>query len=112
MKTISVKTSGQYSVIIAHNLLSTASTYIREIHSPCKAAIISDSNVFPIYGNMLQDSLKAAGFSVLSFVFEAGEASKNGNTYLNILNFLAENAVTRLGVAPVAHMMGASECVT
>ena len=95
MKTICVDASKAYKVYIDSNLISHAGEYICALTAPCKAAIISDSNVFPIYGNMLQDSLKAAGFSVLSFVFEAGEASKNGNTYLNILNFLAENAVTR-----------------
>lgn len=95
MKTICVDASKAYQVHIDSHLISDAGDYIAALTAPCKAAIISDTNVFPIYGNMLQDSLKAAGFSVISFVFTAGEASKNGDTYLEILNFLAENALTR-----------------
>lgn len=95
MKTICVDASKAYQVHIDNDLISNAGEYIAALTAPCKAAIISDTNVFPIYGDMLQDSLKVAGFSVISFVFTAGEASKNGNTYLDILNYLAENAVTR-----------------
>lgn len=95
MKIISVNASGQYQVIIAADLLADAGNHIKECAKPCKAAIISDSNVWPIYGKTIEGSLNAAGFSPVSFVFPAGEASKNTATYLEILNFLAENAITR-----------------
>ncbi|MBO5317039.1 MAG: 3-dehydroquinate synthase, partial [Oscillospiraceae bacterium] len=47
------------------------------------------------YGKTVQDSLTEAGFRVVCYTFSAGEASKNGQTYLSILNFLAENQLTR-----------------
>ena len=59
------------------------------------AVIVSDFNVFPLYGQIAEESLKHAGFSVLSFVFPAGEQQKNAATYLQLLTFLAENKVTR-----------------
>jgi 3-dehydroquinate synthase len=57
--------------------------------------VISDSNVFPIYGNILENSLTSSGFRVCHYVFSAGESQKNSTTYLEILNFLAENTFTR-----------------
>ena len=95
MKSISVNTAQQYNVLIGSNLLTDAGTYIKEIHATCKAAIISDSNVWPLYGSELERTLNSAGFETASSVFPAGESSKNANTYLEILNFLAEHKITR-----------------
>ncbi len=95
MNTVTVSASKTYDVIVGKNLLSNAGTYIKNIHNCCKAVIISDSNVWPLYGQKIADDLKNAGFQPLNYVFPAGEARKNGNTYLSILNFLAENQVTR-----------------
>lgn len=98
MKTIRIDASKQYSVHIGQNLLGDAGKLISQIRAPGKAAIISDSNVFPLYGQILSDSLLNAGFSVYSYTFPAGEEQKNAHTYLNILNFLAENTFTRSDV--------------
>lgn len=95
MRTISVKASQNYDVIIGADLLSQLGSYASDIRSDCKAAIISDSNVWPLYGNTVTESLIASGIEPIHFVFSAGEASKNANTYLNILNFLAESKITR-----------------
>lgn len=95
MKTVSVKASGSYDVIIGTGIISQAGKYVSKIRSNCIAAVISDTNVWPIYGEVVTESLSAAGFMPIHFTFPAGEASKNANTYLEILNFLAENQVTR-----------------
>lgn len=95
MKTVTVKTSKSYDVIIGKGLLSTLGKEVAKLGKASKAAIISDSNVFPLYGNTVINSLNDAGFETASYVFPAGEASKNGVTYLEILNFLANNKLTR-----------------
>lgn len=95
MKSITIHASKTYSVFIGNNLICNAGAYIAEIHKKCTAAIISDSNVFPLYQEQLTASLEKSGYSVVSFVFPAGESSKTPETYLNILNFLAENKLTR-----------------
>lgn len=95
MKRISVKASQNYDVLIGTDLLNNTGEHIAQIHNSGKAAIISDSNVWPLYGSTVQSSLEKAGFKCSSYVFPAGEASKNTGTYLNILNFLAESQVTR-----------------
>ncbi len=95
MKTVSVTASRCYDVQIDAGLLNRAGEHIAAIANPCDAAIISDSNVWTLYGEQLKNSLTAAGFHVCHFVFPAGEESKNSATYLDILEFLAANQLTR-----------------
>ena len=95
MKTVTVSASTSYDILIGSGLLSQLG---QQIKSHCKAekvCIVSDSNVFPYYGETAATSLLDAGFSVIHFVFSAGEERKNAATYLDLLNFLAENQMTR-----------------
>lgn len=95
MKTILVKASENYQVIIGCDLLSKIGNYASSMQSGAKAAIISDTNVWPIYGQIIERSLRNAGIESVNFVFPAGESSKNTATYLSILNFLAESHINR-----------------
>ena len=95
MRVISVKASADYDVIVGSAILPQIGRYISEWKANCKVAIISDSNVWPNYGSCVSESLSNAGFPSVHYVFPAGEASKNANTYLQILNFLAKNQITR-----------------
>ena len=95
MKIVTVTASKQYDVKIGSGLLTDLGAEAAKLGKARKAAIVSDSNVWPLYGKIASDSLENAGFSVVSFVFPAGEESKNGNTYLELLNFLAQNQLTR-----------------
>ncbi len=112
MKAVQVKTSKSYEVRIGQELLHTLGTHCAQVIPPCNVAIISDSNVWPIYGNTAVNSLTSAGFEAVSYMFPAGEESKNANTYFDILNFLAENHITRsdaiiaLGGGVVGDMAG------
>lgn len=60
-----------------------------------RAAVVSDTNVFPIYGKVLVSSLSAAGFEVAVFTFPAGEGSKTLATAENIIKMLAGNGFSR-----------------
>jgi len=95
MKSICVKASNEYQVMIGRGLLPMLGEQIASVCKPQTVAIISDSTVWPLYGETAAKSIENAGFTVISFVFPAGEASKNGETYLQALNFLAEAKVTR-----------------
>lgn len=95
MKSVTVRASKTYTVQIGSNLLKQLGAYTAELCAPCKAAIISDSNVWPLYGKAAEVSLIDAGFQTIHYTFPAGETSKNGAVYLSILNFLAENKLTR-----------------
>ena len=95
MNTITVNASSNYQVLVGESLIENAGSYIEKVCKKGKVAIISDSNVYPLYGAQVTESLQKSGFEVFSYIFPAGEESKNGSNYLQILNFLAENTFTR-----------------
>lgn len=95
MRRVTVSASKPYDILIGANLIDCVGKYVAQISPECTAAVISDSNAWPLYGKTVTESLNRAGIQALEYVFPAGEESKNAATYLDILNFLAENKVTR-----------------
>lgn len=95
MKTVKVNASKAYEVKIASSLLHDLGAEVSAVTKVGTAVIISDSYVWPLYGEIAKKSLESAGFSVIFYVFPAGESSKNATTYLSVLNFLAENRINR-----------------
>ena len=59
--------------------------------------IVSDSNVFPLYGEQVKKILESVEKSVSVFVFEAGESSKNLDTVQKLYRTLIENKIDRTG---------------
>lgn len=95
MNTVTVDASKKYDIKIGSGLLRSLGEEARKLGKVQKVCVVSESTVFPIYGNAAVKSLKEAGFAVISYVFPAGEESKNGATFLELLNYLAENKLTR-----------------
>lgn len=95
MNTVHVKATREYDVLIGSGLLSTLGTYAAQMEKVRKVCVVSDTNVWPLYGNAAQQSLGEYNLEAISFVFPAGEEHKDSETYLMLLNFLAENQVTR-----------------
>ncbi len=95
MKTVEVHTSRSYRVVIGSGLLRTVGSEVRRLTKAQTAAVISDRHVWPLYGQPVLESLRAAGLSVVPFLFPPGETSKNADTFLELMNFLAENRLTR-----------------
>ena len=95
MKTVTVSASKTYDIHIGSGLLSSLGEEASKLGRIKTVCIVSESTVFPLYGKTASDSLESAGFQVISYVFPAGEESKNGLTFLDLLNFLAENKLTR-----------------
>ena len=92
---ITVSASRNYDVVVGHDLLSHTAEYIQPILSPATAVIVSDDQVGPLYGDTVAVSLKNAGIRVLHFTFPHGESSKSAEVLFELLEFMAENAVTR-----------------
>ena len=96
MTTIHVAASRAYDIEISRGLLDQAGEHIARVTGAGRtAAVISDTNVLPLYGQRLCDSLERAGFRPISWAFPAGEESKNLTTYGRLLHFLGENHMTR-----------------
>ena len=96
MQTIHVNVVNPYDVLVGSGLLDQSGKLIHQADSRIqKLFVVSDSNVAPLYLEKLRDVLQSAGFEVFSFIFAAGEQSKNLDTVGQILGALAQNAFTR-----------------
>ena len=95
MITITVPASRKYDVLIGSDLLNSIGSRIASLAKAQTVCVVSDTNVMPLYGDVVLNSLRNAGLTCSTFVIPAGESSKNGNTYLELLNHLAKNQITR-----------------
>ena len=95
MKTVTVQASKTYDIQIERGLLSKCGGLIAQVHPRCVAAVITDDNVDKLYGARVCASLENAGFSPKKMVIPHGEQSKTLNTLGSILNFLADNSLTK-----------------
>ena len=95
MKKITFSASRTYDIIIEKGILDSAGEETATVIKPCAAAILTDSNVAPLYAERLEKSLATKGFSTIRFTIPAGEESKSAENYLSFLNFLAEHKITR-----------------
>ncbi len=95
MKKVTVNASRVYDIIIDKGILDRAGELCAKVKKPCRAAVLTDSNVAPLYLGRLERSLVAFGYEVVSYVIPAGEASKSAESYLAFLSFLAQNKITR-----------------
>jgi len=98
MKKITVKASNEYNVLIGEGLLSECGKRAAAVCRPGIAAVITDDNVAPLYLEKVCASLSAAGIETAEYIFPAGEASKNIDTYTRILEFLAVSRLTRTDI--------------
>lgn len=95
MQTIRVQTSRPYDILIGRELLDHAGALAREVNKGVRALIVTDSNVFPLFGGRVLRSFEAAGYAADVFVFEAGEEHKRLSVIADIYTKLAGMAATR-----------------
>lgn len=95
MRKVTVHASKSYDILIGSGLLASLGAEAKKLGKARKVCIVSETNVFPLFGAAAEESLKNAGFETVSFVFPAGEASKSAETYLKLLGTLAGNRLTR-----------------
>ena len=95
MKTVHIDASRSYDVRIGRGLLDDCGRQIAERVRCASAAVVADDTVYALYGERVCASLEAADVRTVCYVFPHGEKSKNLLEYAKILNFLAENRVTR-----------------
>lgn len=98
MKKLTVKTGKIYDILIKRGIISGCGELICPLAKGNKAMIISDSNVYPIYGDTVKTSLKNSGFDVYFHIFTAGEQSKNLDSIAKMYNSLAENNFSRYDI--------------
>ena len=94
-KTINVSASRCYDIHIGRGLLAKLGEFIRPLTGECHLAVLTDSNVDALYGNVIVEHLASAGYDVCKYVIPAGEASKCATNLLAFLDFLAQEQITR-----------------
>ena len=95
MRTIQVNASRSYNIHIGTGLLAQAGEMIKPFCPGGLCAVVTDDIVDGLYTGMVEQSLREVGLRTVKFVFSNGEQGKNAENYLSLLNFLAENGLTR-----------------
>lgn len=95
MKKLTVNVANGYDILIDNGLIDDCGKYVSAVSNAKKVCVISDTNVFKIYGDKVCSSLKETGFNVFDYVFKAGESSKNTSTVISIVEYLAQCELTR-----------------
>ncbi len=90
--------TGGGSYLIEPDLLYKAGEIIAGELKPRRTLIVSDDNVFPLYGDKLLKKLTDAGIQGESIVFPAGEETKSLSNFEKILFKLSEENFSRCDV--------------
>ena len=84
-----------YDIIIGKDILNIIPDKIKELTKAKTVVVITDDNVDKLYSDTVLKMLFDKGFNALKFVFPHGENYKTMNTICDILEFMADNNVTR-----------------
>lgn len=95
MEIIKVNASKEYEVIIGSGILPSLGERCASLLGKNRAVIVTDSNVAPLWLAEAKASLGNAGVETIDFIFPAGEDSKSKETLFALLEFMAENKLTR-----------------
>ncbi len=87
-----------YEVLVGAGLLGRMDellAVLHESHAWRRAALVTDTNVGPLYSDSLASGLERLGVDVAAVSIEAGEKSKSVASALQVVDFLADSLVTR-----------------
>ncbi len=84
-----------YSIPIGQGIAAQAGALCASVISPCRALLLTDDTVAALYGDAVEASLSAAGFSVVRHVIPHGEASKSAAVLISLLEHMATEQLTR-----------------
>ena len=91
-----------YAVHLGRDLLGEVGRLIGEEGQPwfrpgASCAVVTDGNVAPLYGKIVEDSLRKAGFVPTLWVVPAGETSKSLAELGRLADSLASSGLDRIG---------------
>lgn len=96
MKELRVNIPGRdYTIFIESGSLNNIGNNIETIHKGKKIAIITDENIYELYGKELEEKLRESSFDVNTIRVKAGEVSKSLNTLEYVYNELLDFSITR-----------------
>ncbi len=95
MKKLTVRVHDDYNILIERGLLEKSGELVKEVLAAKKLTLISDSNVYPLYGEKVKKSLEQAGYEVFVYIFSAGEVSKKASVVMDMVEYMASKNLTR-----------------
>jgi 3-dehydroquinate synthase len=102
----------RYTIYIENGLLDRFADFVSRRQFGKRYAIITDSNVLPLYGEKLKDSLVSSGIDAAIFEMHAGETFKTNETKVGLdmrlldSRFGRDSAVIALGGGVVGDVAG------
>ena len=84
-----------YPIHIENGILAKTGELVSEVFSGRKIMIVSDDNVFPLYGEIITKALSDSGFECHSFVLPHGEPTKSFQSLPKIYEALLNAKLTR-----------------
>lgn len=89
--------SASYEVVVGAGLIEDADKKLRSLFpAETRLHLVSDTNVWPLYGEKLLSSLGTAGFAAMSYtVIPAGEHSKSVSCLSHLWDECARHGLTR-----------------
>ena len=98
MRSVRVRTSKEYDVIIGPDVIERAGEYIASAAGGDIAAVVTDDVVAGLYLERLLTALRSTGYNTTVYTINNGEASKNAHTYIKLMEHLADKKLTRSDV--------------
>ena len=113
-----VLSTTRYDVVIGDGLLARAGALLAPVLPQKRAVVVSDANVARLHMRTVLDSLRENGFQTSTIIVPAGEATKNVDSYLSVVDQLLEarverrTAVIALGGGVVGDLAGFAAATT
>lgn len=95
MKTVTVAASRTYDVKIGPGVLGSLGLELALMSRSRRVCVVSDTNVWPLWGQATLDSLRKYHIKAETYIIPAGEASKNGTVFMELLDYLCKLGLTR-----------------
>ncbi len=88
---------GEYQVILGHGLLNQIGGLAAGVNMGRRVVVVTDTNVAPLYLDMVLGPLREAGFEASQVVTPAGEAHKNWDSVSLIIDGFLDAGLDRHG---------------
>ena len=113
-----VLSSSRYEVVIGDGLLARAGALLAPVLPQKRAVVVSDANVARLHMRTVLTGLAENGFATSTVIVPAGEATKNVDSYMSLVDQLLEarverrTAVIALGGGVVGDLAGFAAATT
>lgn len=95
MKKLTVNVKDKYDILIDRGLLEKTGELVKSVLNSKKIMLISDTNVYDIYGDAVKLSIEEQGYQVFTYIFPAGETSKKTAVVVDMVEQMAQCGMTR-----------------